>query len=788
MNQDFSHDYDLDSLELITPQLRDFQLWTTPRHKHLFINESLEMLTANLINSYAKSAELFVDVGAHYGYFSILVGKSNPDCQIIAYEPILENCEVLRKNLVENNVNHIQVINRAVSNFNGEERFYKTEASEKSALIQHPDSKSIVDLEVQVEKLDTVIQENSGKSILVKIDTNGNELEVIDGMREHITEKNDITLIVAYNPACLLSAGNHPNKLLDLLFSLDFDIYLIDDDKACYYPVHEEKIYGGELIDIDSVRNLVCVKKKKSLNLAIFAHSSHLAGAERSLLYMIEGLIQKYHSLITVYLPNQGPINDKLFMAGAVAVVGGYTWWSSSEPVDEGEMDKMQAASFSWLVSELENLNRLDPDIVITNTLVIPWGSIAALLLELPHVWLIQETGGDQKFHYPYDSIIQYIVDSSKKIVVNSKAVRKLLFQDNQSDQIELVYYNFDLPDPDCTREEINYFKHEDSLRLLILGMVRESKGQLDAVLAVIELIRNRDLNVELLIVGHSKEKYLNIIKQLVIDAELQDYIRFLPFQNNVFPIIEQSDILLMCSKFEAFGRVTVEGMLMEKAVIGTRAGGTVEIINDGVTGLLYSPGDINQLADHIEGLIQNPAFRDTLAKNAYAYALTEFTKNNYIEKYFNIFVQEKRVDNLPYGVIQNSITRLLGSEILKVLEIEKSLRSKLADYQDRTAFYSTENQTLEQKIQDLNRRLTERKREVKTLQDRIDLIGKELKNKEISFLQVNSNLLEIYESSAWRIVRIIWRIRLILAPKGSLREKAGQSIIRKIKNLRKLD
>ena len=55
--------------------------------------------------------------------------------------------------------------------------------------------------------------------------------------------------------------------------------------------------------------------------------------------------------------------------------------------------------------------------------------------------------------------------------------------------------------------------------------------------------------------------------------------------------MIEQADIGLTCSRNEAFGRTTVEALLMGKPVIGTNTGGTVDLISDGVDGLLYPPG-----------------------------------------------------------------------------------------------------------------------------------------------------------------------------------------------------
>lgn len=60
---------------------------------------------------------------------------------------------------------------------------------------------------------------------------------------------------------------------------------------------------------------------------------------------------------------------------------------------------------------------------------------------------------------------------------------------------------------------------------------------------------------------------------------------------------IRMADVVLICSHWEPFGRVTVEAMLAGKPVIAI-SGATVELIHDGVTGLLYDPGNYSVLAN----------------------------------------------------------------------------------------------------------------------------------------------------------------------------------------------
>lgn len=66
----------------------------------------------------------------------------------------------------------------------------------------------------------------------------------------------------------------------------------------------------------------------------------------------------------------------------------------------------------------------------------------------------------------------------------------------------------------------------------------------------------------------------------------------------------------------EPFGGVVVESMAMGKPVIGTRTGGTIEQIKDGVTGYLVAPNDPRQLAAALERLLENAQLRARMGEN----------------------------------------------------------------------------------------------------------------------------------------------------------------------------
>jgi glycosyltransferase involved in cell wall biosynthesis len=90
--------------------------------------------------------------------------------------------------------------------------------------------------------------------------------------------------------------------------------------------------------------------------------------------------------------------------------------------------------------------------------------------------------------------------------------------------------------------------------------------------------------------------------------------------------VIDRATVALVCSRDEAFGRVTVEAMKRGRPVVGAAAGGTGRLIEDGVTGRLYPPGDPAALAAVVGELLGDDATRARIARAGWAWAAETFT------------------------------------------------------------------------------------------------------------------------------------------------------------------
>jgi glycosyltransferase involved in cell wall biosynthesis len=109
--------------------------------------------------------------------------------------------------------------------------------------------------------------------------------------------------------------------------------------------------------------------------------------------------------------------------------------------------------------------------------------------------------------------------------------------------------------------------------------------------------------------------------------------VSFLGQLESAAPVIRSADAVVNCSRNEAFGRVTVEGMLAGKPVVGAASAGTAELIRHGCNGFLYEPGDVGQLVEILRRLIEDPAEGHCIGQAAYLWASARFTEQRFGEE-----------------------------------------------------------------------------------------------------------------------------------------------------------
>jgi N-acetyl-alpha-D-glucosaminyl L-malate synthase BshA len=141
---------------------------------------------------------------------------------------------------------------------------------------------------------------------------------------------------------------------------------------------------------------------------------------------------------------------------------------------------------------------------------------------------------------------------------------------------------------------------------LMHLSNFRPVKRVVDVVRVFAQVAR--ELPAQLVLVGDGPDR--SAAEWLAHDLGIQSRVHFLGKQERVNEMLPLADLMLMPSELESFGLAALEAMACKVPSIATRVGGVPELIDDGVTGLLYPVGDVDAMA---AGAIQLLKDRDRL-------------------------------------------------------------------------------------------------------------------------------------------------------------------------------
>ncbi len=202
---------------------------------------------------YVKEGDTVVDIGAHIGYHTLtlakLVGEKG---KVYAFEPCPEIFELLKKNVNVNCYKNVILINKAVSNSTGKQRFY-VDKTGRNSLINSTSIKMTQAIEVDTIGLDDL----NIKPNLIKMDVEGGEIKALKGMNNTI-KKNQFVLITEYAPFYF----EDPTELINTIKEVGFKtIYnLFDDGKIEPFDYNNINKYIPKGKNITSNTNLICTK------------------------------------------------------------------------------------------------------------------------------------------------------------------------------------------------------------------------------------------------------------------------------------------------------------------------------------------------------------------------------------------------------------------------------------------------------------------------------------------------------------------------------------------------
>lgn len=379
------------------------------------------------------------------------------------------------------------------------------------------------------------------------------------------------------------------------------------------------------------------------MNILFITHFDGFYGSSNSLLGLIQGL-KAYDVNPFVVVPAKSKFTDLLEENKIpYKLLNNLPWWVALKPISLLRIVKTSIRILQSIFFFNKYIDEWKIDCVITNSSVIASGRLVSILKKIPHIWFIREFGDlhfSLNFIFP-NYLSKKLIESSDAIICNSKAIKDYYFKsDNKNAYV--VYNGIALKEKfDLLFEQHDHKPKEEFYKFAIVGGISSAKGQAEAIRAVGRII-NEGYKVKLIVAGSGKRDFINELHQLVQDLGINDAISFLGFVDDPYSVYSKADCLLMCSEYEAFGRVTAEAMSTGLPVIGKNSGGTPEVIVHEKTGLLYNTFD--ELVNAMIRIIENPEWGQRLGLEGWQQAKDRF----------NIEANADNVYQVIHSIIKN--------------------------------------------------------------------------------------------------------------------------------------
>jgi FkbM family methyltransferase len=178
------------------------------------------------IETTLKPGDVFIDVGAHVGYFTLLAARRVTEAgTILSIEPNPAALEELHQNVERSRLNNVLIAHTACGDSDESVRLYlHTESNSSMASLSAANATGGIEVDVACSTLDDLCAERGvARAHLIKIDVEGAELSVLRGMDRILREMRPI-IVLELEPRLLSAFGASTDAILALLAAYDYRV------------------------------------------------------------------------------------------------------------------------------------------------------------------------------------------------------------------------------------------------------------------------------------------------------------------------------------------------------------------------------------------------------------------------------------------------------------------------------------------------------------------------------------------------------------------------------------
>lgn len=403
-------------------------------------------------------------------------------------------------------------------------------------------------------------------------------------------------------------------------------------------------------------------------------HCLEMGGANRSMLQLILELRDNYGVEPFVVLPeyqgNNRSIKDYLNNNHINFKEANIRWFKHSNPFAYSRRSVIISyRKVKRLAKELQPYNF---DLVHSNSSVMDFGAFLSRELRVKHIWHFREFGDLDFF---WNSVFGNFYErltyrNAESYIAISDSIKRHFCKIVKPSKLTTIY-NGIKPNTNVPLS----FHRNCKVQFLCAGIYGEAKNQLEVFRATDVLVNEYSItDFHVTTIGSGVDgQYAHQMKDFAKKHSIEQYVSIMGEVDGIAALASTMDVGIMSSRNEAFGRVTVEYMLQNLAVIANDSGANLEIIEHGKSGLIYPHNDYRSLAYAMKQLIQNQSMLSYLATNGRQRANERFLSTSNTKAVFSLYQDVIQSRKFTSNTLSNAVCSLIiwGYDIYTFLVIK---------------------------------------------------------------------------------------------------------------------
>ena len=370
---------------------------------------------------------------------------------------------------------------------------------------------------------------------------------------------------------------------------------------------------------------------KNSIKKILITHSSNdHYGASKVLISIIDIFINNGFE-VHLLLPNNGPLNKNKTIKKTKLSIINFGVFRKRYFTIFGLINRFYfIVKSSLFIRKYLKKNQIDLVYINTSTLISP--SIAAKFSGIPSIFHIHEIPVGNLIYSRF--ITAFVNIFSRKTICVSKSVFDFWIKNGlNKSKAKIIYNGFNI------KKSKSKILSNDKIVFTSISRIIPYKGH-SLLIRIFEMLCKKNKNIYLQIAGDTLpeyQKYLSDIKLKVKEKGLESKISFLGFQNDVIPLLNNSDFFIHTPLSpDPLPTVIFEAINCKTPVITNNLGGAYEILNDGKNGLIIENDLVDESVRKIFSYLNNKKQQNKNVEKAFNYVCDNFSQEQFKRKILN--------------------------------------------------------------------------------------------------------------------------------------------------------